>query len=358
MNTESHAHQTNFFSMVPPALEKFLQKNNFPLPHAKGLLRQVYRNQQPSWLFDQCPKKLVPILQEFNYQLPEIVATPQSTVDHSVKFLLKLADDSKVEMVLMPEANRLTLCLSSQVGCAQGCVFCNTSRMGLKRNLQTHEIVGQVLLANLWIKQNRSRVDSVIGMNVEKVTNLVFMGMGEPLDNLDALLPALEILTSRQCLAFGPRKICVSTAGHLPGLMRLSERFPRISLSFSLHFLDSSKRSKMMPINQKWPLEDVIKYLKEAALTHPVMIQHTLIAGQNDSLAEADKLAELFIGFPVKVNLIPFNSFKESRLKTPEVKRTIDFRNRLLQKGLRAMIRYSKGPDIAAACGQLALKNS
>jgi 23S rRNA (adenine2503-C2)-methyltransferase len=256
----------------------------------------------------------------------------------------------------MPEARRLTLCLSSQVGCAQACVFCHTGRMGLKRNLSAGEIVAQVITADRWLRAHpewfaRTRLGA--GAARMRVTNIVFMGMGEPLDNVDAVADAVGILASPYGLALGWRRISVSTAGHLDGIEAISARIPGVRLALSVHSVDDAKRSKIMPINRRWPLATVIARLRE--LRADVLFQYTMIQGVNDSLEEAAALVALTRGLDAKVNLIPLNPVGPSRLVAPSADAIQAFRDVLHHAGVRVMVRYSKGQDIAAACGQLVI---
>jgi len=279
----------------------------------------------------------------------------ESAYDGSVKFLVTLADHNKIEMVLMPESKRVTLCVSSQVGCAQGCNFCHTGRMGLIRNLSTAEIVGQLWLANQWISDHPAWLGKNRLPELQRVTNIVFMGMGEPLDNVEAVGRSISILTD----VYGPnialRRISVSTAGHLEGLERLLEIHPDVRLAISVHSPSSVERSRIMPINRRWPLEELLDRLraKPNLQKNGLLLQYTLIAGVNDSLEAADKLLEITSGLNVKINLIPLNPVGPSRFRAPAVERIEAFRDRIYDAGIRVLVRYSKGQDIAAACGQL-----
>jgi 23S rRNA (adenine2503-C2)-methyltransferase len=188
-----------------------------------------------------------------------------------------------------------------------------------------------------------------------RVTNIVFMGMGEPLDNVDAVVDAISILTDPYGLALGLRRISVSTAGHLDGIEALLARVPGVRLALSVHSVDEAKRSKIMPINRRWPLALVLERLRRhlGPSQAPVMLQYTMIKGVNDALADAERLAELTAGLNAKINLIPLNEVGPSRLSAPPPETIQAFRDVLHARGLRVMVRYSKGQDIAAACGQL-----
>ena len=281
-----------------------------------------------------------------------------SSYDRSVKFLFKLADGFEVESVLMPEKSRITICLSSQVGCAQGCVFCFTGKMGLKRNLLASEILLQVIEANRWIEENPTWLKDLNLPTYQRISNVVFMGMGEPLDNLNEVTKSISIMTDPWGLNLAARKITISTAGHLEGLKSALEAMPEVSYALSVHATSESERSKLMPINRRFPLGEILSFLREKSKTYKkdFLIQYTVISQVNDSLDNAERLATLLEGVNVKVNLIPLNPIEPSRLNSPDPKRLEVFRDYLYERGIRVMIRYSKGQDIMAACGQLVTK--
>jgi 23S rRNA (adenine2503-C2)-methyltransferase len=232
--------------------------------------------------------------------------------------------------------------------------------MGLKRQLSAGEIIAQVMLAKAWVRSHADwRAERGFGPRIT-VGNVVFMGMGEPLDNVEALKRSLLIL----CEPIGPglslRKISVSTAGHLDGIKNLLEAFPKVSLALSLHATNNRERSQLMPINRRWPIADVVDYLKgfygDQETDRSVLIQYTVISGVNDTEEQAQGIVDLLQGLPVKVNIIPLNVVGPSQFKGPEPEALERFRNYLYKSGLRVMVRYSKGQDIAAACGQLVIQ--
>jgi 23S rRNA (adenine2503-C2)-methyltransferase len=229
--------------------------------------------------------------------------------------------------------------------------------MGLKRHLSAAEIVGQVMMARYWMVQNPEWLQRNQQPVDAKISNIVFMGMGEPLDNVEEVLKAVRIVTEPSGLSLSLKKVSVSTAGHLPGIKRFFERYPTGTLALSLHATNDRDRSRIMPINRKWPAREVLDYLREHyAIVHPkghLLVQFTLISGVNDKDEHAAELIELLQGIPAKVNLIPLNPVGPSRLEAPEANYVEKFRDILHQAGIRVMIRYSKGQDIAAACGQL-----
>jgi 23S rRNA (adenine2503-C2)-methyltransferase len=330
--------------------------------HAKELYREAYKNLSRSpWLRPGLPKVLQNhCATHFTAQLGvALKAEVQSGYDQSVKFRSELGDGTAVETVLMPEKKRITLCVSTQVGCAQGCVFCHTGRMGLLRHLMSHEIVGQIIAAKHWIAEHPEWLKRVGFNSADAISNIVFMGMGEPLDNVEQVCKAVETMTDPYGLALGMRHISVSTAGHLPGLKELLTRLKSVRLALSVHNTDPVKRAKIMPIEKNWPLFEVVSYLEKEMPVNggSVMIQYTLIAGVNDFVADAEGVAEIAARLNAKVNLIPLNAVSVSRLKAPNELSVQAFRDVLHRRGIRVMVRYSKGQDIAAACGQLVVAN-
>jgi len=301
----------------------------------------------------------------------------RSDSDGSVKFAVELRDGLLVETVLIPERGRLTQCLSTQVGCAQACRFCQTGRMGLSRSLTAEEIVGQVLAVQKWVVENpelapkvllqgpsKGAVHATSGQGSEErsgsgsgrsaVSNVVFMGMGEPLDTLEPLLAALDILLDPKGLGLSPNKVTVSTVGLLPQLETFLSS-SRASLALSLHSPFEDERSRVMPVNQRHPITDVLAVLRRHSLSsgRRFLIQYTLIRNVNDSPAHAEAIANLLEGIDSKVNLIPLNEHEGTAYRRPGVGSVYDFQGLLKARGLVATVRLSKGRDIQAACGQL-----
>lgn len=286
----------------------------------------------------------------FSFDLPMRVSRSEtSAMDGSSKLVMTLNDGLEIETVLIPERGRLTQCLSTQVGCAQGCRFCQTGRMGLIRSLTVAEIVGQVIVAELW-----RRTQQGVVAEYDRTTNLVFMGMGEPLDNLASLLKSIEIFTDTQGLQFSHNKITVSTVGLLPQLDTLLTS-AKTCLALSLHSPFDSERTKVMPVNARHPVADVISLLRRRAESYgrPYMIQYTLLKNVNDSADHAKALADLLNGMNVKINLIPLNEHEGAAFRRPDLARLWQFRDILKEHGHVVTVRLSKGRDIAAACGQL-----
>ena len=293
------------------------------------------------------------LLKGFDFRMQVHVSRcEQSAMDGSSKLVLSMADGLEIETVLIPERGRLTQCLSTQVGCAQGCRFCQTGRMGLMRSLSVDEIVGQVIAAELW-----RRTQEGVLSQYPRISNLVFMGMGEPLDNLDAVMTAINIFTDTQGLQFSHNKITVSTVGMLPQLSHFLST-SKACLALSLHSPFDEERSKVMPVNTRHPLQNVIDVLKleSSRYARPYMIQYTLLKNVNDSERHAQALADLLSGLRVKINLIPLNEHEGAAFRRPELARVWKFRDILKAAGHVATVRLSKGRDIAAACGQLIKK--
>jgi 23S rRNA (adenine2503-C2)-methyltransferase len=240
----------------------------------------------------------------------------------------------------------VTQCISTQVGCAMGCVFCASGVAGLKRHMRPDEIVAQVLVG-------RSRLDEG-----EQIRNVVLMGMGEPLHNYEATVRALRLLTHPDGIGLSTRKVTVSTSGLVPEIARLGADFGgQIGLAISLHAADDETRSRLMPINKKYPLPELMKALRAYPLPRRrrITIEYTLVAGKNDTVEEATKLARLLRGLPVKVNLIPMNPIEASTLGPPDLSGVLAFQKVLVGAGYSCFIRRRRGDDVSAACGQLAL---
>ncbi|MBI3454891.1 MAG: 23S rRNA (adenine(2503)-C(2))-methyltransferase RlmN [Candidatus Rokubacteria bacterium] len=263
--------------------------------------------------------------------------------DGSRKLVLRLADGRTIHAVLMPEESRLTLCVSTQVGCGFACAFCYTGTMGLVRNLTAGEIVGQVFAARTTLPPG------------QRITHVVFMGMGEPLANHGATLKALRILVASDGFGFSPRRITVSTVGLVQGIERLARENPRVNLAISLHAATDDVRSRLMPVNRGWSLNDLLAACRRFPLPvrQRMTFEYVLLDGVNDSLEDARRLARRLAGIRAKVNLIPFNTWEGSGFRRPPLERIAAFQRVLLDAGLTATARWSKGEDVGAACGQL-----
>ena len=270
------------------------------------------------------------------------------SADGTRKFLFRLPDGNLIESVLIPVKERLTVCLSSQAGCPFFCGFCASGITGFKRNLSSGEITGQLLEISYKLNPESA------------ITNVVFMGTGEPLDNYENVLKALRTINSRDGFNVGARRITISTCGIIPGIKRLSREGLQIELSVSLHGADERTRSRLMPVNKKYPLMDLISACKEyAALTkRQVTFEYVLIKGLNCSKEAADNLVRLLTGWECNVNLLVYNPVKEFPYQPPQ-EREVEFFIWLLRKrGIVVTLRKSRGKDIDGACGQLRSKYS
>ena len=274
-------------------------------------------------------------------------AAREVSKDGTVKYGFTLEDGLMIESVLIPEETRNTLCVSSQVGCAMGCRFCLTGTMGIKRNLRPAEIVNQVMAAMADMADDQGRL-----------TNLVFMGMGEPLANFDNLIGALNILMDQRGLDFSSRKITVSTCGLVPRLKELGEQV-EVNLAISLHSANDAVRSQLMPVNDTYPVEELLNACRHdfpMAKRRRIMFEYTLFEGINDSLADAKELAKKLHGIRCKINLLSYNRCEALPYRSPARKKIEAFQKVLQDAGYSAFIRTSRGADISAACGQLAKK--
>ncbi len=285
--------------------------------------------------------------EEFRWDLPR-VDTRLDSVDGSEKFLVVTHDGLLTELVLMPSPNRVTLCISSQVGCRMGCTFCQTGKLGLKRHLSRGEILSQLVLANQRLKEKGEE---------RTVSNVVFMGMGEPLDNYEEVAAACLTMIDPKAFGLSKHRVTVSTSGLVPEIERLGQEVP-VRLAISLHSADDERRSRLMPVNRKYPLA----VLKEALLKYPcpnrygITFEYVMIKGENDSIQHAKQLVKFVHGMKAKVNLIPMNHFPGNPMSSAETESIQAFQKYLVDRSIPAPVRYSRGQDISGACGQLAAK--
>jgi len=270
------------------------------------------------------------------------LARSQEAADGCRKFLWELEDGLKIESVLIPDGEHRTLCLSTQVGCAQGCRFCLTASRGFLRNLQAGEIVNQILAVQGEMPEGR------------RLTNLVFMGMGEPLANFGPLVRSLHAITAPWGLGFSPRRVTVSTVGLAPLIPRLGEE-ARANLTISLNAPDDETRDRIMPVNRRYPIKTLLDACRAFPLPRHrrITFAYVLLDGINDAPAQARELARLLKGFRAKINLIPFNPHPQLPFARPSAARILQFQEILRQANYTVIIRESRGQDIAAACGQL-----
>ncbi|MDO8643534.1 MAG: 23S rRNA (adenine(2503)-C(2))-methyltransferase RlmN [bacterium] len=337
--------EKNIVDLSPPELVEKLLSWGQKRFATNQVLAWLYRERVTSFeamtnLSQEARKRL---LEEFQIGRLTAEATLDS-MDGSRKFLFKLSDGQRIESVLMPQNNnRLTLCLSTQVGCAMNCHFCKTAEMGLMRNLTQGEILGQVLEIQRTLAKGK------------KVTNIVFMGMGEPFHNYENTIRALKILRDERAFGFGKRKITVSTSGLVPEIKKFGNDTD-VKLAISLNATEDSFRTKVMPVNKGYPMSELQKACRTYNdLTGQVItIEYVMFAGLNDSLMDAKRLVKFLSNLKVKVNLIPFNEYPGSPYKRPTEETLRHFHHALADKNLQVNVRYSKGLDISGACGQLA----
>ena len=279
------------------------------------------------------------------------VAEVQRSADGTRKMRLVTADGRSIETVLIPDGDKLTQCISSQVGCALDCQFCATAKLGLTRHLTAGEIVDQVYRGQELLA--REEVAGVVG---RRITNLVYMGMGEPLHNFEGVTRSLAILTSERGAAMSPRRITVSTVGLVPGIERLGRLERRPNLAVSLNASNDEVRDQIMPVNRKWNIARLMQALRAYPLEprRRITFEYVLLADVNDTPADAARLAQLLRGMRCKVNLIPWNPHPGAPYRRPTPEAIERFQNHVKQHGLAAYLRTPRGDDIDAACGQLA----
>ena len=343
----------SFYQLTYKALSSLLEEQGLSSSGASLLFNWHYKQKQ----IEPATTNLALQTQIFlkanlDFTLPKIAEVQESS-DHTVKFLMEMSDGEKVETVLIPFQNKYTICLSTQVGCAMKCSFCFTGTQGLKRHLKTEEIVGQFIIADRWLKNFHGE-----NYKDQQLKNIVYMGQGEPLHNFDAVKTASEIFLDQHGTSIGIQKITVSTAGYMPGLIRWNEEMPGVNIALSLHSPFSKKRNTLIPINQRYPLSEVLNYLDTIPLKRKqyIIYEYLLIKDFNDQSVDAHATGELLAGKQAIINLIPFNPFPGSEYKRPELSQVESFQKILESYKLPALIRGTKGDDILAACGQLNTK--
>jgi len=355
--------RTNLLGLPRPALETFVAQLGSRPFRARQLLNWIYKRGTGEFaaMTDLARDFRARLAAQAEVRPPEIVRV-QHSADGTLKWLLRADAAQAFEMVFIPEPDRGTLCISSQVGCALDCSFCSTAQQGFNRNLTTAEIVGQVWLAMRELERGsqpagRGAPAGDAAMPAERrVTNVVLMGMGEPLANFRNVVPALDILLDDYGCDLSRRRVTLSTSGLVPQIYKLAE-VSNVALAVSLHAPDDALRNELVPINRKHPIAELLPacwhYLDEQN-GRSVTFEYVMLDAVNDSPAQARALARLLKGHPAKVNLIPFNPFpgtRYTRSPAPVIQR---FRDELLQRGVLATVRRTRGEDIDAACGQLA----
>ncbi len=349
--TESLA-KTNLLDLDPAALQEFLS----------GLGEKPYRTTQVlKWLYQFGVDNfddMTNISKDLRQQLKDVaeirapnVETEQRSDDGTVKWLLRLQDGNCIETVFIPEDNRGTLCVSSQVGCALECSFCSTAQQGFNRNLDVSEIIGQVWIAN--------RALDTTHREERKISNVVFMGMGEPLLNFNNVVSAIRLMTEDNAYGLSKRRVTISTSGVIPALDRLTD-VADVALAVSLHAPNDALRDQLVPLNRKYPIAEMLaachRYVQSQTHRSKITFEYVMLAGINDTDAHARELVKLLRHLPAKVNLIPFNPFPNTRYQCSDEQTRNRFREILMRAGLVTVTRRTRGDDIDAACGQLAGK--
>lgn len=328
-------------SLSQKELDAFIKNQGLPDFRADQLIHWIYaRYASRIDEITEFSRDLRSRLNESAYISNLKIIQRSKSSDGTEKFLFALQDEQTIESVLIPDSDRLTLCVSSQVGCALGCLFCLTGKGGFIRNLKSHEIVDQIIAVNRTIQNN-------------KITNIVFMGMGEPLMNFDNVVEALRRIVD--LIGISKRKMTLSTAGIVSKMLLLPRKAPEVNLAVSLNAATDEVRNKIMPVNKRYPLAALIEACRRYPLKpgRRITFEYVMIDGLNDSLDDAKKLITLLKGLRCKLNLIPLNPHQGDSLKRPSQEKVIAFQRMLFHHNRRAMIRESRGQDILAACGQL-----
>lgn len=330
-------------------LEAKLKANGYPTFRAKQLFRWIYQERQHD--FEKMTDLSKALRKEFasKFELPKTsIASYHVAEDHTVKYLVGLSDGEKVESVFIPSKGRNTLCVSTQVGCKMGCTFCATGYQGFTRNLKSWEIVDQLI--GLTPHTDPSNLSS-------SVTNIVLMGMGEPLDNFDEVVRALKIFQDPMGPKIGKRHITLSTVGLTPKIQKFVD-LNLAHLAISLHGTTDEQRSKIMPVNRRYPIATLMETCRNLKFKGKkrVTFEYLLIKDFNDSLEDARRLVRLVSSFPCKINLIAYNENPFIHYKRPDEAQVLRFQSLLLEKRLTATYRRSRGLEVDAACGQLRIK--
>ncbi|MGO9953326.1 MAG: 23S rRNA (adenine(2503)-C(2))-methyltransferase RlmN [Dissulfurispiraceae bacterium] len=323
------------------AAESFIKDAGLPAFRSRQILHWIYERYARSLEeITELSKKLRNDLIERAYISNLALLDRMTSQDGTEKFLFGLEDGETIESVLIPDTERITLCISSQVGCAMGCVFCLTGKLGLKRNLGPHEIVDQVISVNRLIQPRR-------------ITNIVLMGMGEPLANFDNVVEALRRITGLMMIS--PRRVTLSTSGIVPKIAELGQTGLKVNLAISLNATTDKVRDIIMPLNKIYPLKSLLAGCRKfpLQLTRMITFEYVMLKDINDSEADAKRLVRLLRGIPAKINLIAFNPYSDCEYERPDDIVVLRFQEILAQANLTVIIRKSKGQDILAACGQL-----
>jgi len=337
--------KTDLKNMTQPALENFLQGQGKERFRANQIFKWIYQHDARSF------EEMTNISKDLRSELTETAVIsdlqPEAVEeggDGTKKYLFNLGDSQAVESVLIPIEGRNTLCISSQVGCAMACEFCLTGTFKLTRNLTTAEIINQIMAVRRDVRASG-----------EEIRNIVMMGMGEPLHNLDNVIPAIQIMIDGNGLQLSNRRVTVSTCGLVPEMERLGREVPNVNLAVSLNATTDELRNRIMPINRRYPLKELLRACREFPLPgrRKVTFEYVMMGGVNDSLEDAKRLLRLISDIPNKVNLIPFNEHEGCDFKAPTQAAIDAFHSYLIDRHVTVITRDSRGSDISAACGQL-----
>ncbi len=338
----------NLYNFTLLELTELMKKIGAEKYRAKQVYDWLYKSKVSSFNeMKNLPVSIIEKLKEdFDISLPEIVKETKSKIDGTTKYLLKLKDASKIECVLIFDKERITLCASTQAGCACGCKFCSTATLGYTKNLETAEIIGQFLLMQK--------------ITDDKISNIVFMGMGEPLLNWENLHKTILIISDKNGLNFSQSRITVSTAGIATVIKKVADSDLKINLAISLITVDDDLRSRLMPVNKKYPLKEIIaasKYYNNKT-GKEITFEYVLFKGINDDKKSAENIIDKLKSVKYKINLIPYNNSLNKDFSKPDEKKILEFQKILIIHGIKVFIRKEKGADIKAACGQLAAEKS
>lgn len=349
MNEDAHIKKINLLGLDHQAMKEFFVSLGEKPFRAQQILKWIHFNGVRNF-FD-----MTDISKDLRNKLSSIaeVGLPQvvyekKAADATYKWLLKLDDGNCIETVYIPEKNRGTLCISSQVGCILNCDFCSTGKQGFNRNLTTAEIIAQLWIAVRTLSQSNGKHD-------QSVTNVVMMGMGEPLLNIDNLIPALRLMLDDFAYGLSKRRVTVSTAGVIPAMKKLKESID-VALAVSLHAPNDELREQIVPLNKKYPLKELMATCKDYFKhdrRRSITIEYVMLAGVNDTHAHAKQLIKLLNGLRIKLNLIPFNPFPNTHYQRSDHETIARFQETMIKAGLNTTIRRTRGDDIDAACGQL-----
>ena len=339
----------NFFDYDREGLEELFLKLEEPSFRARQVLQWMYHRRVTDIgaMTDLSLALRHRLKRSMSFDLP-VITQEQESIDGTRKWLLQLADGNGIETVFIPEENRKTLCVSSQAGCALNCAFCATARLGFSRNLTTAEIIGQLWLAEQMLNKGQPGSRSI--------TNVVMMGMGEPLLNYSAVVTAMRLMLDDLSFGLSRRRVTLSTAGLVPAIDRLAEDCP-VSLAVSLHASNDALRDQLVPLNRKYPISTLLdacrRYVRRDSRGQ-VTFEYIMLEGVNDSAQQAIELCTLLADVPAKVNLIPYNDVSGTGFKASSTTAIEIFRDVLLRAGIMTITRKNRGRDIDAACGQLA----